>query len=541
MNHFTRREFLTALSALGLTPASFLLGRDAAAAPPVFSHGVASGDPLTDRVILWTKVTPRSAEKKVTGTWQVARDPRFKSIVRSGKFVTDVTRDFTVKIDAAGLRAERTYYYQFAAEGSQSPIGRTKTLPNGVADHLRLAFASCANYPYGYFNAYARIATRQDLDCVVHLGDYIYEYQQGYYADPTLIGARDVLPQNEIVSLLDYRMRHALYKTDLDLQAAHRQHPFICIWDDHEFANDSFRDGAENHNPGEGDWQARKRNAIRAYLEYMPIRVPHAPNKRQEKLYRSFRFGNLADLILLDTRIHGRDQALSPKSADTQMMFDDPVIADTSRTLLGFDQERWLAAQLTASSRRKTQWRLLGQQVMLAQLSITKGTSLRNADQWDGYAPTRTRLFNQLSEQRIDNNVVLTGDIHSSWCNDLTANPWDERAYNPSTGKGVLGVEFITPAVSSPGPITDPVLAVNQAKQLPEISPHVRYLDFVQRGYAVLDVTADRAQGEIYHVTVENRNANELFAAAFVSESHRNGLQPVSSPTSPKTAADPAP
>jgi alkaline phosphatase D len=544
MTSFSRRELLAVLSAMGLTPAAFVLSRDseaAAMAAEVFSHGVASGDPLQDRVILWTKLTPGSFGKSVVGRWYVASDPRLAKVIRSGEFTTDVTRDFTVKIDVAGLDPGRTYYYQFEALGARSSIGRTKTLPVGNISSLRFAFASCANYPQGYFNAYARIAERHDLDFVLHLGDYIYEYDLQHYVNPALVGIRDVQPINEIVTLTDYRLRHALYKSDRDLQAVHQQHPFICVWDDHEFANDAYRDGAENHNPenGEGDWATRKRNAIRAYQEYMPIR---GRSLQDAKIYRQFKFGNLADLIMLDTRIHGRDKQFAPASPDTPIAADDPVIVDPKRSLLGFDQERWLAKQLTDSKQRSTPWRLLGQQVMMAQLSITKGTTLRNADQWDGYSAARARLFQQLVVQRIDNTVVMSGDIHSSWCNDLASKPWDLNTYDPVTGKGALAVEFIAPAVSSPGPVSNPEDAVNRAKQIPAISPHIKYLDFVQRGYGLLDVTAERVQGEIYHVpTVNSRVNGERLAAAFVSESHRNGLQKVSSATPARSAADPAP
>jgi len=544
MNAFSRREFVAALSAMGLTPASFVLARDsvvASATAEVFSHGVASGDPLHDRVILWTKLSPRSFDKAVEGRWSIACDPAFKKPCGHGRFVTDVTRDFTVKIDAAGLEAGRTYYYQFEALGARSPMGRTKTLPVGNIASLRFAFASCSNYPYGYFNAYAQIAQRHDLDFVLHLGDYIYEYDLGHYANPALAGMRDVVPSNEIVTLTDYRLRHALYKSDPDLQEVHRQHPFICVWDDHEFANDSYRDGAENHNPeqGEGDWRVRKRNAIRAYQEYLPIR---GRSLDDNKIYRSFKFGTLADLIMLDTRIHGRDRQAARKSAGAQFSADDPVITDPKRTLLGFDQERWLANELSHSKQRGTPWRLLGQQVMMAQLSTTKGTTLRNADQWDGYAPARERLFKHLIEQRIDNNVVLSGDIHSSWCNDLTSRPWDASAYDPATGKGVVAVEFVTPAVSSPGPVVDPIEAVERAKLLPSISPHIKYLDFVQRGYALLDVTRTQVQGEIYHIpTVDKRVNGEQLAAAFVSESGRIGLQKAAGATPWRSAPDPAP
>lgn len=294
---------------------------------------MASGDPLHDRVIPWTRATPKQWTDEVQGRWYVATDARMKRVCCSGRFATDITRDFTVKIDVHGLDPGRTYYYQFETRGSSSPIGRTRTLRSAKAGALRLAFVSCANFPYGYFNAYARIAERNDLDFVVHLGDYIYEYALGEYGDPALAGLRDVKPVNEIVSLLDYRMRHALYKTDADLQEVHRQHPFICVWDDHEAANDAYRNGAENHNPeqGEGSWQVRRRHAVRAYNEYMPIRSRSAFD---DQVYRHFQIGDLADLIMLDTRLHGRDKQAAFKTGTADLPVTDPIISDPQRTLL---------------------------------------------------------------------------------------------------------------------------------------------------------------------------------------------------------------
>ncbi len=232
MSSFSRRDFVLALSAAGLTPAALAGGdprRSVAASQRVFAQGVASGDPLHDRVILWTRVTPRRLSEVVEGRWRIALDPGLKRVRGTGFFVTDITRDFTVKIDAAGLEPGRTYYYRFETRTAASAVGRTRTLPLGSASSVRMAFASCSNYPFGYFNAYARIAERNDLDFVVHLGDYLYEYQQGGFDNPALAGLRDVAPVNEILSLTDYRLRHALYKSDPDLQEAHRQHPFICV------------------------------------------------------------------------------------------------------------------------------------------------------------------------------------------------------------------------------------------------------------------------------------------------------------------------
>lgn len=543
MSQVNRRDFIAALSAAGLTPAAFAHGRDGAshAGTAGFLHGVASGDPLHDRVILWTRVTPQRWADEVQGRWLVAADAKMKRICCTGRFETDISRDFTVKIDAGGLEPGTTYYYRFETRTASSPVGRTRTLPARSVDALRLAFVSCSNYPYGYFNAYARVAERNDLDLVVHLGDYIYEYALGGYADPALAGLRDVKPQNEIVSLLDYRMRHALYKTDPDLQEVHRQHPFICVWDDHEAANDAYRDGAENHNPeqGEGAWPARRRHAVQAYNEYMPIR---SRTNLDDKVYRHFRAGDLADLILLDTRLHGRDKQAAFKTGQSDLPVTDPIVADPQRTLLGFDQEQWLERVLLSSKRRGTRWRILGQQVMLAQLSATFGQTIINPDQWDGYAPARQRLFRNFIDNDLANNVVLTGDIHSSWCNDLTGNPWDPASYDAATGAGVVGVEFVTPAVSSPGPYSDPATAAVIAAQLKFVSPHMKYIDLSQRGYGVLDLTRQHAQCEIYHVgSVAARNTEQRLAAALVSESGNNALQAANASVLPRTLADPAP
>lgn len=544
MSQVSRRDFIAALSAAGLAPAAFATGRDGdfrGGRDPAFLHGVASGDPLHDRVILWTRVTPQKWSDEIQGRWLVGTDARLKRVRRSGGFKTDVTRDFTVKIDVTGLEPGRTYYYRFETRGAQSPVGRTKTLRVGAVDSLRLAFASCSNYPHGYFNAYARIAARNDLDFVLHLGDYLYEYPLGGYANPALAGLRDVVPANEIVSLTDYRLRHALYKTDADLQEAHRQHPFICVWDDHESANDAYRDGAENHNPeqGEGEWEVRRRQAVRAYNEYMPVR---SRSTFDAKLYRHFRIGNLADLVMLDTRLHGRDMQAAFKTGQSELPVTDPVIADAGRTLLGYDQEQWLEQRLWSSKAHGTRWRILGQQVMMAQLSATLGRTIINPDQWDGYPGARARLYRHLIDNNIDNNIVLTGDIHSSWCADLTSNPWDVASYDPASGKGVVGAEFVTPAVSSPGPYSDPATAAVVAGQLRAVSPHLKYIDLSRRGYGVLDVNRERTQCEFYHVpTVDARVAGETLAGVFVSESGNNAVRPGTSPATPATTDDPAP
>jgi alkaline phosphatase D len=529
-----RRELIAALGALGLVPSAFARDDEPSF---TFAHGVASGDPQRDRVILWTRVTPVDPTETIRVRWTVASDPGMKQIRQSGRVVTDRRRDFTVKIDAAGLDPGLTYYYRFEARGVKSPIGRTRTLPSGRVDRLRFAFASCANYPHGYFNAYARIAERDDLDFVLHLGDYLYEYKLGEYADAQLAGQRDVVPTHEIVTLDDYRLRYALYRSDPDLQEVHRQHPFITVWDDHETANNSWRDGAENHNPdqGEGEWRARRRSAVRAYNEYMPIR---SSSLQDDRIYQSFRCGDLADVLMLDTRLHGRGKQVDIPSGESDIAATDPVIADAKRTLLGFDQERWLARELRRSKRRRQPWRILGQQVMMAQLSRTEGRTIRNPDQWDGYAPARERLFEVLRERDIRNNVVLTGDIHSSWCNELSSNPWATSARVDEAR--IVGVEFVGPAVSSPG-LREQAKAVADAERVRSTSPHMKYVELHKRGYGILDVTRDRAQCEFYHLsTVSVRDGQQELAAVYASEAGNNVLKPgMAEPRSP--LAEPAP
>jgi alkaline phosphatase D len=532
--HLTRRELIAALGALGLAPSAFTRDDEPHF---TFAHGIASGDPQRDRVILWTRVTPVDPTETLRVRWAVASDPGMKQVRQSGRFVTDRRRDFTVKVDAAGLDPGLTYYYQFEARGVKSQIGRTRTLPVGRVDRLRLAFASCANYPYGYFNAYARIAERDDLDFVLHLGDYIYEYKLGEYADPELQSQRAVVPTHEAVTLADYRLRYALYRTDLDLQEVHRQHPFISVWDDHETANNSWRDGAENHNPdqGEGDWRARRRGAVQAFNEYMPIR---SASLSDDKIYQSFAFGDLADILMLDTRLHGRDKQVDFKPGEQQVPATDPQLVDPKRSLLGFDQEAWLARELRKSKDHKQPWRILGQQVMMAQLSRTQGTAIRNPDQWDGYGPTRERLFKILRERDIRNNVVLTGDIHSTWCNDLSSNPWATSA--TSDEARIVGVEFVGPAISSPAE-RDKAQAAANSEKIRSISPHMKYIERYSRGYGILDVTRERAQCEFYHLpTVSVRDAGQELAVVYASEAGNNSLKTASAEKR-EALAEPAP
>jgi alkaline phosphatase D len=510
--NISRRDFLVTTAAAGVSGLVRLEGQQTPTARKVFRHGVASGDPLGDRVILWTRVTaPPNAVPEVS--WAVARDAAFRRIVARGTTPTAASRDFTVKIDAGGLDPATTYFYRFQALGERSPTGRTRTLPVSNAQRVRLALASCANYPYGYFNVYRNIAARADLDAVLHLGDYLYEYANGQYGDGTSLG-RVPNPDRELVGFEDYRLRHAQYKSDPDLQEVHRQHPFVVVWDDHEFANNAWQDGAGNHNPdrGEGEWGPRRAAAVRAFFVWLPIREDRAT--RQPRIYRSFAFGDLADLVMLDTRLVGRDEQAVKR--DSIAVIDDPV-----RSLLGRAQEQWLFSELTASSRSNVTWQLLGQQVMFAAGSLP-GAEAVSTDTWEGYRPARQRVLDAITGLKLPNVVVLTGDVHSSWAYDIALNPWD--GYDAATGRGAIAVEFVTPAISSPSGFAND-RGPERIATLLRTRPHLRYIEGLHRGYVVLDVTRQRAQADWYVVpTVSERSRAERFDKGFVTEAGRPHL-----------------
>ena len=499
----SRRAFLRGAAASAIAWPYALRAQDSGLSARLFQHGVASGDPLEDRVVLWTRVTApptRSAIGPVDVTWQVADDEQLTKVVARGTAAAAPGRDFTVKVDAAGLQPGRTYYYGFEAGGERSPIGRTKTLLAAAAGRLRLAIASCSNYPAGYFNAYRGIANQADLDAVVHLGDYIYEFAEGVYGDSKSIG-RVPLPAGEAVTLADYRRRYAIYRSDPDLQEAHRLHPFIVVWDDHEIANDAWSGGAASHTPKQGDWAARLAAAYRAYVEWLPVREGADGSRR---LYRSFRAGSLADLVMLDTRSLRDRQAVGAAASS---------VADPTRSLLGAAQEAWLFDQLRASKRDGIEWRLIGQQVLFAQL--TPAGQPLNSDMWDGYPAARARVFDFLAQEQVADVAILSGDLHSSWANDLPANPY-APAGSPATRS--RAVEILTPAISSPPLFTDATLRA-RAPLLRQFAPHVKHLDGDGNGYVLLDITRERLQADFYVVsTVKDRVDKESKAASFVCE-----------------------
>jgi alkaline phosphatase D len=531
MSRFSRRDFMTA-TAVALGSAS-LAGIDRVFArqssPAVFRHGVASGDPLRDRVVLWTRVTPGEPNEIVDVDWMVARDTRMSRLIARGRQRTSAARDFTVKIDAVALDPGSTYYYRFAARGTQSPIGRTRTLPTRPTRHVRLALVSCANLPFGFFNVYGRIAARPDLDAVLHLGDYLYEYANNNYGNrPGGDGRpfdRVPFPDKELITLDDYRARYAQYHEDLDLQAAHRQHPFIVVWDDHEIANNAWRGGSPNHNEGEGDWETRKAAARRAWTEWMPVREGSA---LVTPMYRQFALGDLGDLMMLDTRIEGRD--VQPARDDVA------TIERPARQMLGAAQEEWLAENLRDSRAAGKPWQILGQQVMFAPQS-PRGTPAFAPDSWEGYRAARTRVFDMAAAATVRHLVVVTGDAHSAWGYDLPRDPFTAAGYDSTTGRGAIGTEIVTPAVTSPGGPT-----VQQAQQVLKLRPHLKYVVGQERGYAVLDLTPEQLQVDWWFVpTITERSSSERFGKGMVSDATQPHLVTVDTPAGPRPAPDPAP
>ncbi len=513
-----------------------------------FYHGVASGDPLTDRVIIWTRVTPET-EGPVQVRWKVATDPRLANVVRSGQVETSANRDYTVKVDVDGLEAGRVYYYGFEALGAASLTGRTRTLPTTDPDHLRFAVVSCNNYEAGYYNAFSRIAERNDLDAVIHLGDYIYEYEPGRYGSNQVDRPHE--PKKEVISLEDYRTRYSLYRLDTSLMRAHQQQVFINIWDDHESANDSWMGGAQNHQPDtEGPWNERLQNSKQAYFEWIPIR-----DNAQRQIYRRFSFGRLADLIMLDTRIEGRtEQPTDIRAAEFEA--DGP-----ERALLGRTQEQWFLDALAQSQAR---WKLIGNQVIFSELNVgfanpANPDSVENIflDIWDGYPAERRRVMNFIRSQNIDNVVFLSGDFHCAFGFDVVTEVLRPGSYDPETGAGSVAVEFATPSITSanfdenlPAPLAQqfnflinnpiPGLGIN-------FNPHMKYTNLLQHGYLILDLKDDgngeRVQADwIFVPSILELTNEQAVAASWQSRARSQRLTQAAAPSTPKTRQDtPAP
>ncbi|GII64278.1 phosphodiesterase/alkaline phosphatase D [Sphaerisporangium krabiense] len=500
-----RRDFLKAAAAgTGVAVAGLTTGAvaDASADASFFRHGVASGDPLPTAVIIWTRITPVPEATPGSGAgpaaevaWQVATDPGFGRVVASGTLATGPDRDHTVKVDVQGLAPATTYHYRFLSGGQVSPTGRTRTSPGprDTVAGLRLGVVSCSNWEAGRFAAYRHLAAREDLFGVVHLGDYIYEYGTGEYAARGVV-VRPHAPAHEILTLTDYRIRHGQYKTDPDLQALHASVPWMVVWDDHEVANDAWSGGAENHTPAtEGPWPARLAASRQAYFEWMPVRT--GPSG---EIHRNLRFGTLADLTMLDLRSY-RSQQTSGTAVD-----------DPSRTITGDAQMAWLKNTLTTGDAR---WRLIGNSVMISPLAlgalpasvlgplrellgVPEGGYGLNSDQWDGYTNDRKELLAVLPA----GTVFLTGDIHTTWANDVPLN----AATYPSTPP--VAVEFVVPSVTSDN--VDDILKVpartvslTAEALIKATNGHVRAVELDSHGYGVLDVRPERVQMDWYKVS----------------------------------------
>ncbi|MFP4276498.1 MAG: alkaline phosphatase D family protein [Wenzhouxiangella sp.] len=476
----------------------------------VFAHGVASGDPLHERVVIWTRVSVPKGADQIETRWVMALDPEFRQVVRRGETAAASERDFCVKVDVVGLDPGRIYYYRFEALGSRSITGRTRTLPAGSLDRFTLAAVSCSNYPAGYFTAYRDIARHPGVDLLVHLGDYIYEYGvDGYASQRAEALGRISVPANDLTSLEDYRLRHAQYKSDPDLQAVHAAMPMIAIWDDHEVANDAWQGGAENHDAGrQGPWERRRRDGFRAYEEWMPVRASNLDETGS--LFRMFEIGDLMSLHMLDTRFHGRSAQINPLAH-----LDDPealerMRRDPAREMLGQDQTDWLRDGLQRSSAR---WQIIGQQVLVSELLLPDLSSILDLDEtrrrlgdelvdallaiggqkmpimwdsWDGYAAARER-FVDLLDREASSPLILTGDTHTGMAGNIRRGP-DEP---------VVAVEMVTPSVSSPGfdqyfPTREPG---RLAPAFTAYNPDLKYMETARRGWLRVEITAEACNG----------------------------------------------
>ncbi|GEP37634.1 phosphodiesterase/alkaline phosphatase D [Nocardioides psychrotolerans] len=526
-----RRTVLAGGTAAGAGAAALVATTPAGAAPSAagpggtayFRHGVASGDPEPDRVVIWTRVTPTAASTPGSGKgpkidvgWEVSRDRSFSSTVRRGTFATSASRDHTVKLDVGGLKPATWYFYRFRYRGSVSRVGRMRTAPAAGSSpgHLRFGVVSCANLQAGWFTAYRGLAKRDDLHAVLHLGDYLYEYgpgQYGYGSDN--VDIRKHQPAHEMVSLADYRQRHAQYKRDADLQDLHAKYPWIITWDDHEVTNDQWEAGAENHTAGggqggEGNYLQRRARAHRAYDEWMPVRMDAtAALGDGARLYRRLTFGTLAEISMLDLRTYRDEQVRT--AAPTPVPALEAEVSDPDRTLLGRRQMRWLKESL---SRQRPQWKIIGNPVMIAPVTfaavpqdlltpINDVTGLLpddglpyNVDQWDGYTDDRREVLAHIRDHQIKDALFVTGDIHSGWACEL---PYDVGA-DPVVGDSA-GVEFVCSSVTSNNlkditgtPSRTTSVAVEQV--IMANNQHIKYLNFDDHGFSVLDVTAKRAQ-----------------------------------------------
>ena len=487
-----------------------------------FTHQVASGEPSQNSVLLWTRYV---SEGEPMLRAEIAEDAEFGRIIGRGETPARNAHDFTAKITIDGLAPNRRYFYRFVApDGAASPIGRTRTLPEGPTGQFTLGVFSCSNFRFGHFNAYGHAAARNDIDLMIHTGDYFYEYEMGRYPnEEQALAGRNLMPSYEILALGDYWLRYATYRADPNLAALHRNFPMIARWDDHEITNDPWVGGAENHQLDEGDWEVRKRVAMQAYRDWMP--VSDAP-------WDSYQIGDLATIILPETRITARSEQLSYATAvgdgnailESLEDFRDGAWSDDSRTIMGAEQEAWVAARMAASTSSGTRWQILSQQVIMGrthfplplaeQISESDNELVRqraqlfaaatraglplNLDAWDGYPAARTRLLRSAQEAEA-NLLVLSGDTHNGWAYDLQ----QDGAY--------VGVEMGGQSVTSPGfeSLLPQLPPENLARAMIEANPDMRWADTSGRGYLTVTLTPDAARGEwLFMDTIRERSTS---------------------------------
>ena len=498
-----RRQALkiSSIGAIGLTAS---IGSSCSKNTYVFNHGVASGDPLSDRVILWTRVTPQQAGP-VRVILEVSKDKSFSLIVFSQKLQTSSLSDYTIKYDFLAKKycdSDKGFFYRFRAGNAISEIGKSKTFSENTIS-AKIGIFSCSNFPAGYFNAYQAAAEKDGLDLWLHLGDYLYEYPMGGYAtDKAKKLGRVPEPLHEMISLSDYRLRHAQYKQDQGSKALHKHAPLIAVWDDHEFSNDAWKRGAENHSEdgSEGDFYARRSAAIKAYYEWMPIREQH--NKR--RIFREFKIGKLIHLIMLDTRQFGRDKQIQPKNYLTKSGFNQAKfyndLNSDNRELLGAEQLDWIESKIINSD---AVWTIFGQQVLMAKLKFPDISKMlkskeipsflkpylkflglgipSNLDAWDGYPAERNRLYKTMSNAN-KRFISLAGDTHNSWVSELK-----DKSGNK------VGIELGAPSVTSPG-ITD-ILNLDEKEfvdSIVRINNELQWMNPSNRGYLSLNCRKDK-------------------------------------------------
>lgn len=519
-----------------------------------FAHGVGSFDPLHDRVILWTRTTASSV------TWEVATEPSFASILKSGTTAPQAGNDYTVQVDVDGLSSLTRYWYRFRADGATSTVGRTQTLPapGAAVDRLRFGVVTCAEWEFGFFGGYRALAERDDIDVVLALGDYIYEFDTSYGGIPSpKPNGRVHKPTHETITLADYRQRHQQYRTDPGLQKLHAAFPVIAIYDDHEVCNDWYRDGGQGHDPmTEGSFTARRNAGLQAFREWVPVRVT---NPDPTVVYRRFPFGNLVDLFMVDER---RYRDAQPQNALIGYFTVDPATDDPNRTMLGATQKDWLKNGLKTSS---AAWKVLGNPVswvpvdvgpaLAGQLSVALsalGTPLPPipppllVEGWDGYNGERQALLSYIDDNKIKDVVVLTGDYHESFASEL---PVHRESYDLD-GKAAA-VEFIAPAITSPGlaetlqmgslPNALTINTVFEAN-LAASNPWVKFHEGFAHGFGVVEFRADGMQFDFHFIADRNDpNTASQVASSWKVARGSSVLAQAAGALGPRPAAPPQP